>query len=181
MRRFVPVMQRSFERFVRFPKPLIAAINGHAIAGGLIIALGCDQRLAARGPARFGLTEILVGVVFPPWALELARFTTPPEHFTTLICTGRTWKGEDALVRGLLDELVEPERLLDRACEVAQELAAIPADTFAATKLAVRRPLIDTAEQQAALMNEKLVNYWSSSETLERVGAFAKRTIKRRE
>ena len=103
----------------RFPKPLVAAVNGHAIAGGAIMMLACDQRLLARGPARIGLTEVLVGVQFPAWALEIARFATPPEHFQTLICTGRTYEPEAALARGLVDELVEPERLLDRAMEVA--------------------------------------------------------------
>ena len=138
VRRFVPFMLRGFERLATFPKPLVAAVNGHAIAGGAILALACDQRLLARGSARMGLTEVRVGVVFPVWALEIARFATPRQHFSTLICTGRTWPPEEALARGLVDELVEPERLLDRACEVAEELAAIPTDVFTATKLALR-------------------------------------------
>jgi enoyl-CoA hydratase len=180
VRRFVPLMQRSFERLATFPKPLVAAVNGHAIAGGAIIMLACDQRLLARGKARIGLTEVRVGVVFPAWALEMARFATPPQHFSTLICTGRTWPPEEALARGLVDELVEPERLLDRAGEVAEELAAIPSAAFTANKLAVRRPMIEAAQRQALLTDAALLEQWSSPDTLRQVAEFAKQTIKTR-
>jgi enoyl-CoA hydratase len=173
-------MQRGFERLATFSKPLVAAVNGHAIAGGAIIMLACDQRLLARGNAQIGLTEVRVGVVFPAWALEVARFATPSEHFSTLICTGRTWKPEESLARGLVDELVEPERLLDRAVEVAEEMAAIPPTAFAAAKLAVRRPMIETAQHQAALTDAALVDHWCSPDTLRHIAEFAQQTIKRR-
>src|SRR5207237_1073732 len=117
----------------------------------------CDQRLLARGTAQVGLTEVRVGVVFPAWAIELARFATPPQHFPTLICTGRTWPPEEALARGLVDELVEPERLLDRACEVAEELAALPPIAFTAAKLAVRRPMIEAARREAERTDEAVL------------------------
>jgi enoyl-CoA hydratase len=174
------LLQRGFERLATFPKPLVAAVNGHAIAGGAIMMLACDQRLLARGTARVGLTEVRVGVEFPAWALEVARFATPPQHFPTLICTGRTWPPEEALARGLVDEVVEPERLLERACAVAEELAAIPPATFAATKLAVRRPMIEAARRQAALTDAALLERWCAPETLRQVAAFAEQTIKRR-
>jgi enoyl-CoA hydratase len=125
VRRFVPLLQRFFQRLATFPKPLVAAVNGHAIAGGAIIMLASDQRLLARGTARIGLTEIRVGVLFPAWALEIVRFTTPPPHFATLITTGRTFLPEEALLRGLVDELVEPAHLVARAHAVAEELAAL--------------------------------------------------------
>ena len=180
VRRFLPRLGRAFERLATFPKPLVAAVNGHAIAGGAVIMLACDQRLLARGPARVGLTEIRVGVEFPAWALELARFATPPQHFPTLICTGRTWPAEEALALGLADELVEPERLLERGCAVAEELAAIPPAVFAATKRAVRRPMIEAARRQAALTDAAVIEQWCAPETLRQVAAFAEQTIKRR-
>jgi enoyl-CoA hydratase len=180
VRQFVPLLQRGFERLATFPKPLVAAVNGHAIAGGALIMLACDQRLLARGTARVGLTEVRVGVVFPAWALEIARFVTPPQHLATLICTGRTWPPEEALARGLVDELVEPERLLDRAREVALELASIPPAAFTATKLALRQPLIEAARRQAALTDAAALEQWCRPETLQQVAAFAEQTIKRR-
>jgi enoyl-CoA hydratase len=180
VRRFLPLLGRLFERLATFPKPVVAAVNGHAIAGGAILLLACDQRLLAEGTARVGLTEVRVGVVFPAWALEIARFATPPEHFQTLVLTGRTWQPEEALARGLVDELVEPERLLDRACAVADELAAIPAAAFAATKLGVRQPMIEAARRQSALTEAAVLEHWCAPETLRQVAAFAEQTIKRR-
>jgi enoyl-CoA hydratase len=180
VREFIPLMTRGFERLITFPKPVVAAVNGHAIAGGAIIMLACDIRLLARGTARIGLTEVLVGVQFPAWALEIARFFTPSQHFSELILTGRTWMPDDALARGLVDELVDADRLLERACEVAGELAAIPPATFTATKLAIRRPLIDTAQRQAAVQDAPTIERWCSPEVLATIAEFASRTIKRR-
>ena len=120
-----------------------------------------------------------MGVEFPAWALELARFATPSQHFPTLICTGRTWPAEEALARGLVDEVVAPEGLLERACAVAEELASIPPATFTATKLAVRRPMIEAARRQAALTDQAVLEKWCEPETLRQIAAFAERTIKK--
>jgi enoyl-CoA hydratase len=180
VRRFLSLLGRAIERLAMFPKPLVAAVNGHAIAGGAILMLACDQRLLARDTSRVGLTEVRVGVVFPAWALEVARFATPPQHFATLIGTGRTWPPEEALARGLVDELVEPDRLLERACEVAEELAAIAPATFRTTKQAVRRPLIEAAQRQAVLTDAAVLEHWCAPETLRQVAQFAEQTLKRR-
>jgi len=180
VRRFVPVMVAGFERLVLFSKPLIAAVNGHAIAGGAILMLACDQRILARGKSRVGLTEIRVGVEFPSWALEVARFFTPPEHLSTLILTGRTWPPEEALARGLVDELVDADDLLERACAVAAELAAIPAATYSATKKSLRQPLVERARHLTATLGPALVEKWCAPETLQAVADFAARNIGRR-
>lgn len=179
VRKFLPAMVKSFERLATFPKPVVAAVNGHAIAGGAILMLACDVRLLARGPARVGLTEIQVGVLFPAWALEIARFATPPEYFPTLIGTGRTWQGDEVLARGLVDELIEPDQLLARAETVANELASLDPVTFAATKCAVRRPLLDAVER-AAKDEPAVVEHWCSADVLANVAQFAERNIKRR-
>jgi enoyl-CoA hydratase len=179
VREFVSRMVDSFERLARFPKPLVAAVNGHAIAGGAIMMMACDQRILARGAARIGLTEVLVGVQFPAWALEIARFATPPQHFSELICTGRTYLPEEALKRGLVDELVEPERLIERALEVAEEMGAVLPETFAATKMAVRRPLFDAVQKQIAA-EKHIIDCWCSPEVQSRIQAFVEATIKRR-
>lgn len=177
VRRFLPLLQRAFERLVLFPKPLVAAVNGHAIAGGAILMLACDQRLLARGRARVGLTEVRVGVEFPAWPLEIVRFATPRQHFPTLVCTGRTYEPEEAMARGLVEELVEPERLIDRSYELAEEMAAIPASAFAETKRSVRRPLVEAARRQAALEETTMIEKWSSPEVLRNMAEFASRTL----
>lgn len=179
VRRFIPILSRVFERLAKFPKPMIAAVNGHAIAGGAVLVLACDQRIVARGKARIGLTEIQVGVPFPAWALEIARFATPPEHFQTLILTGRTWGPEESLARGLVDEVVEPEQLEARALEVANELGLLYPATFAATKLAVRRPLFEAVAASAPAEAE-VIDAWTSPEVFERIQAFVAQNIRRK-
>ncbi len=179
VRKFVPLLSEVFERLAKFPKPIVAAVNGHAIAGGCILALACDQRIVARGKARIGLTEVLVGVPFPAWALEIARFATPPEHFQTLILTGRTWGADEALMRGLVDEVVDAEQLETRALSVAEELGALLPETFAATKLAVRRPLFEAVA--ASMANDSaVVNAWTSPEVAQRMRSFIEQNIGRK-
>jgi enoyl-CoA hydratase len=180
VRRFLPLFARLLERLASFPKPLVAAVNGHAIAGGAMLVLTADQRLLARGKARMGLTELKVGVVFSARAMEIARFATPPQHLSTLILSARTWPPEEALARGLVDELVDPERLLDRACEVAGELAAIQPAAFSATKLALRRPMIEAAREQGAKSDAAVLEHWASPDTLREVARFVEQVIKRR-
>jgi enoyl-CoA hydratase len=179
-KRFLPTMTQLFERLATFPKPVVAAVNGHAIAGGAIMMMACDQKILARGKARIGLTEILVGVVFPPWALEIARFGTPPQHFPTLVLTGRTYEPEKAFAMGLVDELVEPEKLIDRACEVAAEMGAMSPGAFSANKLLVRRPMIETAREQAAKTNAEIEKRWLSPETMREIAKFVEQTIKKK-
>jgi enoyl-CoA hydratase len=178
-RRFLPKLSQVIEHFATFEKPVVAAVNGHAIAGGAIIMLAADQRLLARGTARIGLSEIQVGVLFPSWPLEIVRYRTPVQHFSTIICTGRTWLPDDALRMGLVDELVEPERLIDRACEVAAEMGAVAPATFAATKRAVRAPMIEAVRRDMA-GDAAVVEQWCSPETLKQIANFAARNIKGR-
>jgi enoyl-CoA hydratase len=176
VRKFLATMIPSFERFATFPKPLVAAVNGHAIAGGAIVMLACDYRLAARGKGRIGLTEIQVGVTFPAWALEIARFATPREHFQELIMTGRTYNPEQSLERGLVDELVDPEKLLERALEVANELGAFLPEAYRATKVQVRRPLLEAARRESAY-DAAAVDHWCSPAVLAELRKFAERNI----
>ncbi|MBI2824713.1 MAG: enoyl-CoA hydratase/isomerase family protein [Planctomycetia bacterium] len=180
LERFLPVLSRAFKQIVTFPKPVVAAVNGHAIAGGCINMLAADYRLVALGDARIGLTELLVGVPFPAWAFEIARATIPPQHFASLCYTGRTLTPTEALAHGLADELVEQDQLLDRACAVAEQFAAVPAETFALTKRHWRQPLVEAAERRAAADDQRIVAVWCSDETQGHIRQFISNTIGRK-
>ena len=127
---FVPAMCRAFERVFVHPAPVVAAANGHAIAGGCLLVAAADQRLMAQGAARIGIPELQVGVPFPPIALEIMRSATPPQHFRTIVYRAGTHEPAAALALGLIDEVVEPEALLDRALATAERLASVPADNL---------------------------------------------------
>src|SRR6266852_4922794 len=73
IRRFLPALHRLYEEVFFHPKPLVAAINGHAIAGGCVLACCADRRIMADDSGRIGVTELQVGVPFPPLAFEAVR------------------------------------------------------------------------------------------------------------
>ena len=114
VRRFLPALHKLYDAVFHHPKPVIAAVNGHAIAGGCVLECCADRRIAARDGGRIGVTELLVGVPFPPLAFEVMRFATAPQYFPDGILSGATFVPEVALTRGLVDEVVEAADLLDR-------------------------------------------------------------------
>ena len=118
-----------------YPRPAVAAVNGHAIAGGCILVQACDLRLMSAGT--IGVPELRVGVPFPTVPFEILR-TAVGARATGLVMTGRTVGYEEAVTVGLVDANVEPDRLLEHALEHAVELARIPAVTFAHTREQLR-------------------------------------------
>lgn len=175
-----PHADRAFERMFTIPIPVVAAINGHAIAGGCVIALACDHRITVTGDHRMGLAELKVGVPFPMWALEAVRFALSPPHLQRLIYSGGLLAPSDALAAGLVDEIVPPDQLMERALEKARRLAAIPAATFALTKRTLREPFAVRARDAKAIDDEGAA-VWGSTEARESVRRFIERTIGRPE
>lgn len=128
--------------------PVVAAINGHAMGGGLVIALACDLRLAARGEHKLALNEVAAGVPFPAGPLAVVRAELDPSVMRDLCLTGRTVGPDEARALRVVDEVLEPLELLDGARERALELGAFPA--YPLVKAQVRGPLIAELQQVAA-------------------------------
>ncbi len=178
LERFLPTLTGALMRLFTFPRPVVAAINGHAVAGGCILALACDHRLLADGPGRVGVPEQLVGVPFPALPLEIVRSALPAHCAQEAIATGRTYPAAEAFQRGFADELVPPDRLLDRACEVAAQLGAIPAATFSLTKRQLRRPALRRVQDLADLQHE-VAEIWTSEETQKTIRDYLARTVRK--
>lgn len=137
--------------------PVVAAVTGHAIAGGLVLALCADLRIASL-EGRHGLTEIKVGVPYPQAAIGVVRAELTAHAARKLVLSNQLIDGPEALRLGLFDEVLEPDAVLPRAVELATELAAFPADVYAATKGELRtRPLND---MKAAVESEPLLERW---------------------
>jgi enoyl-CoA hydratase len=179
VRRFLPALHRLFETVFFFPKPVIAAVNGHAIAGGCVLECCADKRIAAAGPARIGVTELLVGVPFPPMAFEVMRFATAPQYFADGMLSGATFTPDVALTRGLVDQVVEPSELLDRALAAAETLAALPPATFRLTKQQLRQSVTDAMERHGARVAAVSEEIWTSAVTLDRVRDYVAKTLKK--
>jgi enoyl-CoA hydratase len=123
--------------FYGLPYPVVGAITGHAIAGGLVLALCADLRVGSSA-GRYGLTEIKVGVPYPQAAIGVVRAELAPHAARSLALGNQLIDGTECVRLGVFDELVAPEAVSERATEMAAELAAFPADTYARTKHELR-------------------------------------------
>jgi enoyl-CoA hydratase len=177
VRQFVPLLDRFVRTLFTFPKPVVAAANGHAIAGGCVIVLASDVRLMAEGAGRIGLPELLVGVPFPAAGVEVVRFAVPRDKVQSLLYTGRTLPPQDALTAGLVDEVVAPGDLLARAQEVARQLAMIPPPVFRLTKQSLRAVALERIERARGAEDQAALQIWSAPETHAHIGEYLRQTL----
>jgi enoyl-CoA hydratase len=139
------------------PCPVVGAITGHAIAGGMVLALCTDVRIAS-AEGRYGLTEVKVGVPYPQAAIGVVRAELPP-HAARLMALGNQLVDAETCVRlGAFDEVHAPDDVVPRALEVAQELAAFPAGVYARTKAELRGATITRLRQ--AVADDPLLSRW---------------------
>lgn len=137
-RRLIEGINVAVTHLYAYRKPTLTAANGHAIAGGFILAMCCDYRLAAEGQFRFGVTEARLGIPFPIAAIEVLKAELNPSGARTMILTGGTVGPSEAMRDGAFDEVVPPERLMERAIEVADELGAIRPQSYEVIKRQLR-------------------------------------------
>jgi enoyl-CoA hydratase len=179
VRQFLPLLDRFVRRLFDFPRPVVAAANGHAIAGGCVLVQGCDYRLMAQGSGKIGIPELLVGVPFPAAALEVSRFAVPPNQVQALMYTGRTLPPQEALASGLLDEVVATDQLLTRAHEIACQFAAIPSETFRLTKQALRAEALERIEKASERFDRAILAVWTAAETHTHIREYLQRTVRK--
>jgi enoyl-CoA hydratase len=180
VRKFLPVLNAMFDTVFRFPKPMVAAINGHAIAGGCVLACCADRRLMAQGNGRIGVTELLVGLPFPALAFEIMRFVTASRYFPQAIYAGETCLPDEGARRGWVDEVVTPADLIDRSVAAAQSLAALPAATFVMTKRQMHLPVIERMEREGRGIDNAVTDFWAKPEATARIRDYVARTLKKR-
>lgn len=177
-RRLVTALAEAFLAVATSPVPVVAAINGHAIAGGCVIACAADRRIVADGEARIGVTELAVGVPFPLVALEVVREVVGTRA-ADLVWSARLIGPAEALAMGLVDEVVAPEQLLERSLAETHRLAALPPATVAITKRQLRRSLLERLAASAATDDAEVADAWASDAVRSAMAAFAERTFAR--
>ena len=171
MGEFLDAFDELVRRLFLFPCPTVAAVNGHAVAGGAILATACDVRIGATGAYRIGVSEVQLGVIFPAAAFEVLRAAIPPERTAEVLLRGRLTGPDDALANGFLHELSPPDELADRALERAEELGALPREAYAHTKQELRAGFAERALSQAAEKREGFLDTWFSEESKARRAA----------
>lgn len=143
-----PNMARLARRIFIFPKPVIAAVTGHAIAGGAILLLACDRSVALTGDYKIGLNEVDLGIPFGGFGMKLAQAHLVPSAFGSGLLHGETFAPQRALEIGYLDEVVAPQDFDARVAEVAERAAGLSPFAYQATKQAMRSELAAEIEEQ---------------------------------
>jgi enoyl-CoA hydratase len=148
-----------------FPKPTVARLAGHAIAGGLVLALACDYRLGREGDYRVGLNEVAIGASYPRIALEIVRLRLPHARAAELALGAALYPASQATRLGIVDELLPADRFDDTVVRRAARLGGFPREAYAHTKAALvadalARVTAETPEEEAAA-----AAVWSTAES----------------
>jgi 3,2-trans-enoyl-CoA isomerase len=152
-----------------FPKPVIAALNGHTIAGGCMIALACDDRLMAGGKAKIALNEITFGASILAGSVEMLRACVGDRRAEMVLYSGNLFTPPEALELGLIDQIVPQEILLEEARTVALEHAMKDPVAFSSIKRVLRRPTWArmVASEKASI--QEFIRIWYSESTWKKL------------
>jgi enoyl-CoA hydratase/carnithine racemase len=176
----IGLSQEDFSEFYRafnqlcidlytFPKPLIAAIKGHAVAGGCILTLCCDYRFITEGRKLMGLNEIKLGVPVPYPADRILRQIVDDRTARRILDTGDFFPPEDTLAMGLVDEVMPLEGVIRRAVERILAIDNTSLDAFRAIKYSRTEPVVTRMNSKLAQREEVFIDMWYSTETREKL------------
>lgn len=167
-------------RLARCPVPVGFAVTGHCPAGGTVLALFGDYRIAADGEFRLGLNETRVGLPVPPVVFGAYRRLLGPRMAEQLGVAGRLVTPKEALAAGLVDEVVPPDAVVARAVERAAELASLPRHAVAATRIEARADLVGLFEGIGGADYEQMTAAWFAPETQAELEKFQERLAARK-
>lgn len=166
---FLAALTDAFLAVFDCPRPVVCAINGHALAGGCVLAAAGDVRIMSGGS--IGLTELAVGVPFPVSALEIVRHAAGPVA-SSLVLTAATMDAGRARSLGLVDEVCDDAELLSLALERARRLGSVPAAVYALSKEQLHRPARERIDAARAADDPRVLEHWSSPSTRESIATF---------
>jgi enoyl-CoA hydratase len=166
-RGMVAGINRLFAGWYSFPRPVVCGVNGHAIAGGLILALCADHRVSST-EGKLGLTELRAGIPYPAAAIEVVRAELSPQAARLLVLGADLVSPQRAHELGAVDEIATPDQVVPRALERAAALAALPRDAYERVKRQLRGPAIATIER--AVADDPMYAGWLGDETAGAAG-----------
>jgi len=143
-------------RIFKYPRPTVAAMNGHAIAGGLLTALGCDFRIAARKHARFGLNEVPIGIPVPAAYVEIIKYALGDQLGALITLRGKLYELDEAQRLGFFHEVVESDKLLPMAISYARSITPDCNVAYAMSKKALQDSTLRQIEERTVRLDEQL-------------------------
>jgi enoyl-CoA hydratase len=160
----IMAINRMVAAWYGFERPVVGAINGHAIAGGVVLALCADYRVGSK-EGKLGLTETRVGVPYPANALAVVKAELSPPAARYLVMRAHLIEPPEALELGLVDELADPGAVLEQALAMAAELGDLPSDGYQAVKRQLRGPTLAEMQRVVESGTDPLAQSWLSAET----------------
>lgn len=154
-----------------FPKPIVAALNGHTIAGGCMLATACDFRLMVTGKAKISLNEITFGSAVLAGSVEMLKYCVGSRNAQSILYSGAMYSAEEAFQLGLVDQVSSEDALTEDARKVAQEFAQKDSSAFRCTKHLLRKPAAEEMIKREKDAILEFVDIWYSEQTWENLKA----------
>jgi len=177
MERFLAEFTALLRELFTFEGPLVAALPGHAIAGGLILASAADERIAAEGNGEFGLSEVALGVPIPRAAYEIFHHLLGDRGAERLAAAGDNVSGMQALESGLLDRVVPAADLLEASLDRARQLAGRSRAAYAEIKRRARAETLARFDRAGA--EDPFLDFWFADDARRRIEALVARLTKK--
>ena len=173
IRTFLGLLDEVTRRLFTWPAPTVALVNGHAIAGGCVLALACDVRIASDDPRhRIGLTEVAVGVLFPPAVWQLMQYRIPAHARDRVLLGAEVHAPARAAQLGLVDEIAAPDQAALRARNLLRTMSTYDRGVYATTKAMLHGGVMDVDEEQTQRFLSEVAPAWTSPELRARILAF---------
>ncbi|MEO7113034.1 MAG: enoyl-CoA hydratase/isomerase family protein [Polyangiaceae bacterium] len=173
MAHYLHLLESMVDAIYNYPGPTIAWVNGHAIAGGCVIALACDHRLVKNDPAiRIGLNETQNGLQLPPKTGKLVRHRVPAHSLDRVVLGGALYSPDVALRLGLIDEIVTSEADVHA---YAAQVAKAPPAAYALAKETLRKGVLHVSEAEQKHFIAETVPLWTSDELKIKLAAILKK------
>jgi len=167
--RFLTKFTRLLRALYELRKPLVAAVNGHAVAGGFMLATTADHRIMASGKAKISLNEIMFGAALFAGSIEMLRAVVGDRRAETFALGGAMYGAEDARAMGLVDEVAAPDAVVPRALDIASDMAARDQAAYGAIKRLLRAPTLERIDRAEPASIARFVEIWYSPDTRERL------------
>lgn len=161
--------------FLRFPKPTVGMLGGHAIAGGLVLLLACDYRLGLDADYRVGLNEVEIGASFPKAAFETVRLRLTHQQASELLLGAGLYPAAQAVRLGVVDELLPAVKFEDTVMRRAARLGSFPREAYAHTKSAFVAEAVARIESETPEEAQRGAAVWMTPESVAARAAQAKR------
>jgi enoyl-CoA hydratase/carnithine racemase len=167
--RYVEKFTNLYTYLFQFAKPIVAALNGHTIAGGCMLATACDFRLMVTGKAKIGLNEITFGAPVFAGSAEMLRFCAGSRNAQSILYSGNIYSAEEAFELGLVDQVSSEDTLEEDARKMAQELGEKASSAFTSIKKILRKALVDEIIKYEKDYILEFVDIWYSKTTWEKL------------